>query len=508
MLNAVLSRQVAMEPLARALKAVLDGRPLEPQTVAALPPQIRTLLAELSERMADERDADRTKAIMVSVSGECREAGQTLLAVGQTQQDAEQQEAAWLKQLEDRHRVAVEQVQQLSMFIEIMASSLTGLDAAVGRVSGNLTAIEQFVDESTSQMAEIVAAFTEITSHVDDWLARATEHGATVEQLGAGSRTVMEQARGAGLALDRVRQEVEEHAAQSALRTHDHLEGVRDGVEQSLTAIHELRTHSGAIGKIVAVIEGITKQTNLLALNAAILAAQSGAEGKSFSVVADEIRVLADRTARSAKEIAGVICSVQEGANRAVEAIHLCRVHIDQGLQQSTLSHQPLTVVAQQVRHAIDMIAGVGRAMEEQTKGIQLLSRAIEQMTGAVQFVQRVSSRHQGLAKRVVGLADQVRRAIGHLKLFKEEHFAESRRIREAVEPMTERSQVLRRTLEECGSHTVQLLQHHTRLTGQTAQLTALSGSLRQAGATLQMTAARWGENGASPAAEKDDGGS
>ncbi len=504
MLHAALSKQVAVDPLARSLRAVIDGRPLDPQALTALPPQIRSMLSEMAERLAEGRSVNRAKTVVVSVSGECREAGQALLAIGQAQQEVEQQNGQCLREIADRHRLAAERVEQLSAFIEVMSSSLVELDGTVGRVGGSLSVVDRFIDESSSQIAEIAAAFQEINGHADDWLTRATENGATAEQLGAGSRTIIEQVREAGRAMERVRQEIEERVADGALHTHDYLEAIRVAIEQSLRAIHDLRAQSGAIGKIVVVIEGITKQTNLLALNAAILAAQSGAEGKSFSVVADEIRILADRTAKSAKEIASVVGSVQEGADRAGEAVQGCRTQIDHGLQQSIQSNQPFAAMTQHARLSLELITSVARSMEEQTKGIQLFSHSIEQMTRGVQFVQRVATQHQGMAMRIVELSEQVRHTAGQLQRFKEEHLTASRRIHEAVEPMTERSRSLHRTLEECGDPILRLQQHETRVAKQSAQLTALSGALRQVAATLHMTAARWGLNGAASAEQEE----
>lgn len=496
MLSTALPKQVAAEPLVRSLRAVIDGRPLGPQELTALPPQICSMLAELTERLAEGRSVTRAKTVVVSVSGECREAGQALLAIGQAQLEAAQQNGQSLLDVAERHRLAVERVEQLSAFIEVMSSSLVELDGTVGRVGGSLSVVDRFIDESSSQVAEIAAAFQEINGHADDWLTRATENGATAEQLGAGSRTIIEQVREAGQAMGHLRQEIDERVTDGALRTRDHLEAIRGAIEQSLRAIHDLRAQSVAIGKIVVVIEGITKQTNLLALNAAILAAQSGAEGKSFSVVADEIRILADRTAKSAKEIAGVVGSVQEGADRAGEAVQGCRTHIDRGLQQSIQSHQPFAAMTQHARHSFELIASVARSMEEQTKGMQLFSHSIEQMTRGVQFVQRVATQHQGMAMRIVELSEQVRHAAGQVQRFKEEHLTASRRIHEAVEPMTERGRSLHRALEECGEPIVRLRQHEDHAAKQAAQLTALSGALRQVASTLQMTAARWGLNG------------
>jgi methyl-accepting chemotaxis protein len=506
MLSAVFSKQGTMESLTRLLRALVDGRPLDPQAVAALPPPIRSLLGELAERVGEGRHAERAKTVVVSVSGECRDAGQTLLAIGQAQQANEQEKNRCLQDIAERHRLANEQLQQLSAFIDGMSSALTELDAAIGRVAGTFPAVNQFIEESSSQATEIASAFQEINGHADDWLTRATENSATAEQLGAGSRTIMEQVRGAAKAMARLQQEIEERAPGGASAAPNHLAAIRIALEQSLSAIHELRAQSGAVGKIIGVIEGITKQTNLLALNAAILAAQSGAEGKSFSVVADEIRVLADRTARSAKEIAAVIGSVQEGADRAGQAVQGCQTYLDQGMEQSAQSHQPFLSMTEHIRRSIELMTGVARSMEEQTKGMQLFSHAIEQMTRGIQFVQRLATHHQGMAFRVVELAGHMSQATGHMKRFKGEHQTAGRRIHEAVDPMTDRCLSLRRTLDDCGASVLQLQNHDARIVHQAAQLTALSGALRQAAATLRMTVAGSGANGgASPASINEE---
>ena len=97
--------------------------------------------------------------------------------------------------------------------------------------------------------------------------------------------------------------------------------------------VKKLGGRSDEIGKILNVIEDITDQTTLLALNAAILAAQAGEHGKGFSVVAEEIKDLAERTAFSTQEIGSLIQSVQQEVKGTVQAMGEGWKSVDDGLE-------------------------------------------------------------------------------------------------------------------------------------------------------------------------------
>ena len=84
-------------------------------------------------------------------------------------------------------------------------------------------------------------------------------------------------------------------------------------VKESVQNVSELNTRSQEITKLVIVIKEIADQTNLLALNAAIEAARAGEQGRGFSVVAEEVRKLAEQTASSVTEITGIVGNIQNG---------------------------------------------------------------------------------------------------------------------------------------------------------------------------------------------------
>ena len=96
---------------------------------------------------------------------------------------------------------------------------------------------------------------------------------------------------------------------------------IDDTVQRAAELVDELGVHQPEIGRVVDVIQEIADQTNLLALNAAIIASQAGESGKAFAVVAAEVRNLAERTARSTREIGQQVKGVRDGVERAVALV-------------------------------------------------------------------------------------------------------------------------------------------------------------------------------------------
>jgi methyl-accepting chemotaxis protein len=102
-------------------------------------------------------------------------------------------------------------------------------------------------------------------------------------------------------------------------------------VKQAVAAVDDLGKWSEEVGKIVEVIQDITDETNLLALNAAIIAAQAGEHGKAFSVVAEEIRDLAERTSSSTKEISDLVKAVEKSVANVDESMRKSLDSVERG---------------------------------------------------------------------------------------------------------------------------------------------------------------------------------
>ncbi len=111
---------------------------------------------------------------------------------------------------------------------------------------------------------------------------------------------------------------------------------------ESVGAVGELQQMSSQIGSILDVIRGIAEQTNLLALNAAIEAARAGEQGRGFALVADEVRVLAQKTTQSTSEIETMISNLQSSSKTASNVIESCMSDMDMSVQQASSANSAM----------------------------------------------------------------------------------------------------------------------------------------------------------------------
>ncbi|WP_087736488.1 methyl-accepting chemotaxis protein [Paraburkholderia piptadeniae] len=259
---------------------------------------------------------------------------------------------------------------------------------ALNQLKANLAAI---VFDVRSQIGGMLDAAHEIsTGNVD--LARRTEMqaasleetAATMEQL---TTTVQANADTTVRALDLARD------AQAAAALGGQ---VAQQVEQTMAGITEA---SKRIADITGVIDGIAFQTNILALNAAVEAARAGEAGRSFAVVASEVRMLAQRCAASSKEIKQVIdTTVSE---------------VSQGTELVARTTAQMAVIDEAVARVSSLIVEVANASSEQADGISQINQAVSHLDSATQqnaaLVEQAAETAQRLAEQADVLDEAVR---------------------------------------------------------------------------------------------------
>jgi methyl-accepting chemotaxis protein len=128
---------------------------------------------------------------------------------------------------------------------------------------------------------------------------------------------------------------------------------------QSDTAVQALADSSQRIGEIVQLINGIAGQTNLLALNATIEAARAGEAGKGFAVVANEVKSLANQTAKATEDIGAQVTAIQHATTDVVDAIQSIRATVE---EVETLSQEVSSAVAQQLEQTQEIVGAMDRA--------------------------------------------------------------------------------------------------------------------------------------------------
>jgi methyl-accepting chemotaxis protein len=224
--------------------------------------------------------------------------------------------------MHEKQQEVLKEVETLTSRSQDEAALSRELSASIEEMAGALEHSSNKFNETTRNVDEMVHSIQNATTQAEQ-VVHATESTAhDLDQIGE--------------ALDRLRSGVDSNAESAATVQQDAEKGVKvvntfttemdridEESQKAITAMQRLNKQTGEVTKIIEVIKDLVSDTELLAFNAAIIAAKAGAEGRGFSVVAEEIRDLADRTTSSADEIETIIKSIRkdtELVNTSVES--------------------------------------------------------------------------------------------------------------------------------------------------------------------------------------------
>ncbi|MBF0559212.1 MAG: MCP four helix bundle domain-containing protein [Nitrospirae bacterium] len=274
-------------------------------------------------------------------------------------------------------------VKAMSATSESVASSSEELSATVHQMSGR-------VAEQSNRANQIATSTAEMSQTVIDIAKNASEIAAS------GNETLTIAAEGADVVH----------------KTVDEVQVIAKSVGESSELITSLGDRSKQIGEVVTVIKDIADQTNLLALNAAIEAARAGEQGRGFAVVADEVRKLAERTAKATTEISDMINAVQSETDRAVSAMEESLRRVDSGVEFSTKAGNGLQKIVESVQSLQGRVQQIASATEEMSTVSDGIGTDLETVATVSretsESVNGISRAANDLAKLSVDLKEEV----------------------------------------------------------------------------------------------------
>ncbi len=272
-----------------------------------------------------------------------------------------------------------EHTEHLSVSAEESSSSILEMGATVEEVSGNVESLSRSVDDSVSSVEQMTSSIREVARNVEGLSEVAEETNCSMEEMAASIRQVEENANETRhLSVDMVR--AAETGSERVVATISGIEAIRTGSEEAQQVITNLGARAEEIGEILNVIDEVADETNLLALNAAIIAAQAGEHGRGFSVVADEIKDLADRVGASTKEIGKLIKAVQDESGNAIMVVRRGAERVVEGERLSREAGRALDEITASARRSGEMIGEIAQATTEQTKSSRSVVNAMERM--------------------------------------------------------------------------------------------------------------------------------
>ncbi len=195
------------------------------------------------------------------------------------------------------------------------------------------------------------------------------------------------------------------------------MNGIREQIQETSKRIKRLGESSQEIGEIVELISDITEQTNILALNAAIQAASAGEAGRGFTVVAEEVQRLAERSSEATKQISAIVKTIQTDTNSAVAAMEKSTEGVVEGARLSDAAGRALTEIETVSNSLARLIQSISTATEAQTQ-------VATQVTKNMQQIQEITSQTTDGTKltaesvgQLTRLAEELRDSVAGFKL-------------------------------------------------------------------------------------------
>ena len=233
------------------------------------------------------------------------------------------------------------------------------LSVLVGRINNAAARVTTATDSAQFTSGELLAA-TETQARE---IQQAGERiGAMAKSMTEVSGNAQESANVARLSLD-VAQKGSSAVADSITGMNE----IRGQIQETAKRIKRLGESSQEIGEIVELISDITEQTNVLALNAAIQAASAGEAGRGFSVVAEEVQRLAERSGEATKQIAALVKTIQTDTHDAVAAMENSTQNVVEGAKRSDAAGQALTEISSVTQKLAQLIESISKATQEQS---------------------------------------------------------------------------------------------------------------------------------------------
>ncbi len=279
----------------------------------------------------------------------------------------------------------------------------------VAQVQGTATRVAETTELVDQTSTELLAASSEQLREIRDT-------GESVLQMASRINDVSSNAQETA---DVARQSLK--AAESGLvavqNTINGMNAIRDQIQDTSKRIKRLGESSQEIGEITELISDITEQTNVLALNAAIQAASAGEAGRGFSVVAEEVQRLAERSADATRQIAALVKAIQTDTQDAVAAMERSTQGVVEGARLSDTAGAALVGIDRVTRELSDLILHISEKASSEATQANVVAQNIQHIFAVTEQASDGTRSTAQMVRELSHIAEELRESVARFKI-------------------------------------------------------------------------------------------
>ena len=322
------------------------------------------------------------------------------------------------EKISDKFTKRKDEIGSLAQSVNEMTDNLKDVVVEISNLSNDLSSSSQELSASSEEISasaqEVGSAIEEVASGAEEQSAQVEETSENVEKLVDDVEDVKEMSDKMDDQADDVMDNIDE-GNDSIFNSIGQVQEVKEQSSAVSEKIHELGNLSEEIGNIVELINDISAQTNLLALNAAIEAARAGEAGRGFSVVADEIRELAEESSDATEQIAGLINDIQAGVKNTVNQMEKAEDAVDNSvdaIETTENSFDKINDAAKNLKGLIEKISGAAEQMADRSNNvsasIEEISSVSEEASSNAEEVAATSEEQSASTQEIVNAAEEL----------------------------------------------------------------------------------------------------
>lgn len=277
---------------------------------------------------------------------------------------------------------------EIGTLVTAFRMMIDGLRRQTREILDGTSVIASSVAELSASSAQLAASAAENASSINETTATVEEVRQTTELANAKAEQMADESH-------RIR-ETSRHGRKATDDTIGGMNKIQNQMSSIAETIIRLSEQSQAIGQIIATVDSISEQSNVLAVNASIEAARAGEHGKGFSVVAQEVKSLAEQSKQATTQVRSILNEIQKATSTAVMATDQGSKVVEKGTETAGQAGQSIIALTESLDQSADAATQIAAASQQQRIGM-------DQITAAMESVREASQQNASSAKQLEG---------------------------------------------------------------------------------------------------------